>query len=99
VRRLTPEYKKLHLDLNRAHKERNREWLRKVKSHPCTDCGQTFPPYVMDFDHVGSDKVAGIAALCQTTHSLEYIQAEAAKCELVCSNCHRIRTWERAHAG
>ena len=47
----------------------------------------------MDFDHIGSKRlevsrllyVSGTAALL----------AEIAKCEVVCANCHRIRTKRR----
>ncbi len=54
-----------------------------VKQQPCTDCGGCFAP---------EDNVAVMAR----RDSLEAIQAEIAKCEVVCSNCHRSRTVKRA---
>ena len=27
------------------------QWLRELRNRPCADCGERFPPYVMDFDH------------------------------------------------
>jgi hypothetical protein len=27
------------------------------------------------------------------------IENEVAKCEIVCANCHRERTWQRKHVG
>ena len=33
---------------------KNREYVRQLKSQPCTDCGGRFPPEVMDFDHLGN---------------------------------------------
>lgn len=49
----------------------------------------------MDFDHLpGHVKVKKLA---QTWNmSLEAINREVAKCDLVCANCHRIRTTARA---
>ncbi len=61
------------------------------------DCGQCFPPYVMDFDHL-IDKVDAVAHMTKNSLSLETIQKEIDKCELVCSNCHRVRTWKRLKA-
>jgi hypothetical protein len=55
------------------------------------DCGNTFPPVCMDFDHRDADsKSFNIASRIQL--SIEKLAAEIAKCDLVCSNCHRIRT-------
>lgn len=62
---------------------------------PCADCGQNFPPYVMDFDHLG-DKVDNVSVLLTKACGLEKIKAEIAKCEIVCANCHRERTHARA---
>lgn len=65
-------------------------WVNGLKANPCTDCGRVLPPVAMDFDHIGDDKVAGIAQMW--SWGRERVLAELAKCELVCANCHRIRT-------
>ena len=67
------------------------------ETHPCTDCGDCFPYYVMDFDHL-SDKSFAISSYKNNTNSLERVREEIAKCELVCANCHRIRTYKRMKA-
>lgn len=73
-------------------KER-RDFIQKVKSETaCKDCDKRFHPVAMDFDHRG-DKTAGVAYMAQHGYSLERIKAEIAKCDVVCANCHRIRTW------
>ncbi len=59
---------------------------------PCKDCGRIFHPVVMDFDHIGTDKKFNISRGVGTWRS---IIAEMAKCELVCANCHRMRTFNR----
>ncbi len=66
-----------------------------VKQQPCTDCGGCFAPESMDFDHVRGRKEDNVAVMARRD-SLEAIQAEIAKCEVVCSNCHRSRTVKRA---
>ena len=64
-----------------------------AKGVPCKDCGGVFPVYVMDFDHRDpGDKEALISHLVNAL-SLRRLVAEMAKCDVVCSNCHRIRTY------
>lgn len=76
--------------------DRNQTYIRSLKEqHPCTDCGVRFPHYVMDFDHTHGTKVANVSVLARRGASLERISAEIDKCELVCANCHRARTWKR----
>lgn len=78
---------------NRRYSARNRAFLKEYKEkHPCTDCGGFFPSYVMDFDHL-NDKRYTISNM--QTLSIEALLAEMEKCELVCANCHRIRTHNR----
>lgn len=74
------------------------EWLIEYKlTHGCTDCGYSAHPTALDFDHLpGSEKRDTVAHLTyQTSVGLAVLQAEVAKCELVCSNCHRIRHFNR----
>lgn len=80
---------------NRRSHERKRVWAISLKDKPCADCGGTFPPYVMDFDHVRGVKTANVAELLWGNVSKDIVLAEIAKCELVCANCHRIRTHSR----
>lgn len=78
---------------DRGRKLRSR--LQSVKNKPCLDCGRSFPHYVMDFDHVRGEKKYNISHLASSTKSWETIQIEIDKCDLICANCHRIRTWSR----
>ena len=80
-----------------AHRAANRATLRAAikesKDVPCTDCGELHPPYVMDFDHLDpTTKVMSVADMVTRNVSLVTLMAEIAKCEVVCANCHRIRT-------
>jgi hypothetical protein len=62
----------------------------------CVDCGGKFPYYLLDFDHVRGTKVSSISRMLDK-HPLEDIFKEIDKCEIVCANCHRNRTFHRKH--
>lgn len=70
--------------------QKNIEMIRLEKNKPCADCKNHFPYYVMDFDHVRGVKVGNVSTLA--LWSIARILEEISKCEVVCSNCHRIRT-------
>ena len=75
------------------------ERVRLLKAKPCSDCGGTFPHYVMHFDHRdATTKVKAIATLIRNTVAWSRVEAEIAKCDLVCANCHSVRTWMRKEA-
>jgi len=86
--------RQLPLALERRNKARRlkRQFINTLKNKPCADCGNFYPPYVMDFDH-RDDKIADIAYLTTRNWSLEKIKKEAEKCDIICANCHRIRTF------
>lgn len=86
--------KDYHRRRNMARKESVQEFVKNYKeTHPCVDCGNFYPACVMDFDHLPEfEKTKGIAIMARNT-TLPRLLEEIAKCELVCSNCHRIRTW------
>lgn len=73
--------------------------LRKIadaeRDRPCADCGGSFPLLCMDFDHVRGEKRSAISNLVWEGASVQALKDEIAKCEVVCSNCHRIRTEAR----
>lgn len=80
----------------KAFRKQMREYIdQKYKSGPCTDCGNCYHPECMDFDHIDpsqkKDKVSNMISY----GTLEMIEAEIKKCELLCANCHRLRTHYR----
>lgn len=64
------------------------------ESSPCVDCNTLYPYYVMQYDHIGTDKVASVSEVVRGK-SLPFVLAEISKCELVCANCHAVRTHNR----
>lgn len=89
--------KSKYLEYNRRQYEKLKQEVITLKAKPCTDCGGCFPYYVMDFDHVDGTKKRFDVGRARK-YSLAEIRREIAKCELVCANCHRIRTHERRQA-
>jgi hypothetical protein len=96
ARRWYDNNKQVYLDRNRARYLANAERLRVIKDVPCADCGQQFPSCCMDFDHRdGVDKLGNIANVMKRW-SWKRLLTEIEKCDIVCANCHRIRTAKRA---
>ena len=79
-RRITSEYK-----------QRLREIL---ESSECADC-RIENILVLEFDHVRGKKRGNVTTMLNYGCSWETILEEIEKCEIVCANCHRIRTYSR----
>lgn len=77
----------------------------------CKDCGLKVKydtinnennTYLFDFDHLPQyQKILGISLMIFDTNrfTIEHIYHEICKCELVCCNCHHIRTYGREKWG
>jgi len=79
----------------RGHRKEVADVINEMKRKPCMDCGLVFPPICMDFDHrPGTKKVRNVSQMVRDS-SLNTVLVEISKCDLVCSNCHRIRTHSR----
>lgn len=91
------EHRKRLNILNRKRKENIKKWVnRYLKNKPCLDCKIKYHPYCMDFDHVdGRNKTRTIATLVGDGYSKSRILKEISKCDLICANCHRLRTFKR----
>jgi hypothetical protein len=61
----------------------------------CADCGWRGWARGLDWDHVEGVKFGGIATLIANGRPWTEIEVEMAKCDVVCANCHRIRSAER----
>lgn len=87
--------KRYYVDKAAKRTRKRNELLQSLKSVPCADCGVTYPYYVMDFDHrPGFEKEVDMNRQARWIGEAR-LQAELAKCDVVCSNCHRIRTHSR----
>lgn len=95
-----PKNKEKHISYVRRNKRQITEFIEAYKQErSCMDCGflgKDFP-YVLDFDHLdgGISKKFTIGSWSQSVLSIEAIKKEIEKCELVCANCHRKRTFSK----
>ncbi len=78
-----------------AARKKRREMVAEIKLEKgCADCGvMGLHPESYDFDHVRGKKKFNISQA--TTTSEPVLRQEIAKCDVVCSNCHRQRTASR----
>lgn len=85
--------------LVRLAQEAKKSWVDQYKlERGCADCGYNENPAALDFDHLpGTVKTRDIKSGKQ--FGWKALFAEVAKCEVVCANCHRIRTVERRKGG
>jgi hypothetical protein len=91
--RSNPTVKARETQRTKAIHRARRQFIQQFKDKPCMDCGQKFPSCAMDFDHVRGEKLFSLN--CSISRTIPSILAEMEKCELVCANCHRIRTYTR----
>ncbi len=79
---------------NGLREEISRFLIDYKESRGCTDCGGKYPYWVLDFDHLG-EKEFNVSAYREITVNLEKVKEEVSKCEVVCANCHRTRSYIR----
>src|SRR5688500_11327421 len=66
------------------------------KAVPCADCRGSFATQAMDFDHLpGQTKSKNVSLLVSGFSTVTALLVEINKCEVICANCHRLRTFER----
>jgi transcription elongation factor Elf1 len=81
-------------ELARKQKQQYKKKLAEIKqTSGCVDCGES-NHIVLDFDHL-SNKKYNVSRMIHDGFSWAAIKKEIAKCEVVCANCHRIRTHNR----
>ena len=93
-----PSYERMKRDL-KQQKELLRLQAQKLvknylQTHSCVDCGED-DWVVLEFDHVRGVKKLAVSRMVSCGHSIKKINEEIAKCEIVCANCHKRRTYNR----
>lgn len=86
--------KEKYLEKSQNHRRKMQEMVRKIKDVPCKDCKGEYHWCVMDFDHK-ENKEMNVSVMVRNAMSKEDIMKEISKCDIVCSNCHRMRTYNR----
>jgi hypothetical protein len=75
-------------------KDNQKKLTEYLLNHPYADCSQA-DIRVLEFDHVRGNKSGNISRMIGEGYSWPTIEAEIAKCEVRCANCHRIKECER----
>lgn len=90
-----------HRDANRpavnaAARQRslkNREWTEEFKCKlACALCGERHPS-CLEFHHRDPSEKDGEVSIALAHWSKEKLEAEIAKCDVLCANCHRKHHW------
>ena len=93
------EYRAQHYDINKEkYVAKARVWSDNeaknfftwLSDKSCIDCGIS-DIRVLEFDHVRGVKAGNISKMLGAV-SRERLLEELEKCDIVCANCHRIRT-------
>lgn len=81
----------------RAKKRADKWRLAQIQklAQGCADCGYNLNAYALQFDHVRGEKKGSVSDLIRSDYGWQTILKEIDKCEVVCANCHAIRTNER----
>ena len=97
TRRYYESHNNEYLARNRLKKAAIRDWIIEQKDRPCMDCGHTYPHYVMDFDHREDEEKLYEPTRLYVMQSWKKAREEVEKCDVVCANCHRERTFKRTN--
>ena len=70
--------------------------IRQIKEESgCVDCGEKYPHFMLEFDHLPGHEKLGNPVSLGRKYSWQKALEEIAKCEIVCANCHKIRSYVR----
>jgi transposase len=85
--------------MNRQKQSRHRNiaFIREQKQgKPCADCREDYPYWMLEFDHLPEyEKLFTIGGRRARDFTIQQLVDEIAKCDIVCSNCHKNRTYWR----
>ena len=89
---------------NARQRNRNSKIRRYIQEYKqgkqCADCGEDYPYWILEFDHL-ENKSFTIGNTSEHRANIDALKKEIEKCEVVCANCHRNRTFNRkkTHGG
>lgn len=80
--------------MSKGHRLRNQKYVNKIKlDNGCIQCGYNDNAVALQFDHIDrSRKAIAVSTLVNKGMSIELIDIEVAKCQVLCANCHSIKT-------
>jgi hypothetical protein len=82
---------------NKMAYDLRRNWLTKYKEEcGCQNCAQKFAGVALDFHHRPEEIKLFNLANC-SNRNFELIKNEVIKCDVLCKNCHALKTLESGH--
>lgn len=95
-----PNNKAKHIANNTSYNIERRANVKKLLGDMklekgCIDCGYNSHPEALEYDHISDNKEFSVSRAIAMGYSMKRIETEISKCELVCANCHRVRTFNR----
>lgn len=79
----------------KARRDRRYYWINKYKTlKGCSKCGYNEHPVSLDFDHIEPDTKTFTIARRIDLSTIKKLFSEIRKCQILCANCHRIKTYE-----
>lgn len=89
---------KYYVDKSKVTRDSNREYVWEfLQTQSCKDCGN-INPLLLEFDHLDDFEKDGNISTMIGAVGKETLVKEIEKCEVVCANCHRIRTYRRQNS-
>jgi len=71
--------------------------IQKIKTDSgCVDCGGKFDHFILEFDHLPQYEKSGSPTEIGSKLGIKAALEEIKKCDIICANCHKARTWKRA---
>jgi hypothetical protein len=93
--RVPPTGRSRYIEQRREYWRGQARMLDRIRQVPCMDCGHRFPPCSMDFDHRDpASKRSAVMRMIGRAGTARILD-EVAVCDIVCANCHRLRTFRR----
>lgn len=76
------------------HRRRNRKFVEDHKANnPCTLCGESDPSQLEFHHREPAEKLYDVSELVCGGAGIGRLMAEVAKCDVLCTTCHRRITW------
>ena len=85
---------------NKKQRAERKAWIDEYKTAKgCRKCGYNAHPVALELNHIDpSTKEFTVSRILGSGFTWEKVLAEIEKCDVMCSNCHQIHTYENKHS-
>lgn len=94
-----PEHvRKISAKAKNKSRSRNRQFILDKKNQGCCSVCGLKDHRCLDFHHLNPEsKKNALCILVANNHSIQVLQEEIDKCDILCSNCHRIEHYKNGY--